>query len=482
MGSITRLLTPVLLAGAVASSTGCGKEAAKDSGTHLITVSNVVTSWSEDGSTRDESSPGPISDAVFSQGLGTASQRDYPGTRNADGSWSAELPRGPYWAKVTGSAPWPRWYEVASGGALLDLGVDQWNQGVPLAATTPVTFDVSGLRPWIAGDELRVYGWNAAAMMASAVALAPGVQAGSITLDWKANWASLVRPADQLWVTQARQAAASDGGVSRSVVAARSVTGVSMTDGAPLTVPVAGMAEPAALGSLALDWRLSQFQAAAQPGVRPGGATVSVWSQPVPAYVAGPTHFLLELTPVATGDHDYGSLSYGRPLPSTWYEVVDVSWTGSVTRTIPGTALTATLKVRVSRLDAAGTAPTPMVPYVGAVTGLRVGGRDAMVPQGGVGLTPTLGWDPPPVGVPTEYIVGLNELRGSGSTASTVLVARINTTGTSFTLPAGLLQAGKTYVIQVTTMRNKIVPGSARAWRVAGPWGSATSWSETIQP
>jgi hypothetical protein len=336
---------------------------------------------------------------------------------------------------------------------------------------------------------IEAQNWDSSSWMwTTAGSIPAGGTAGSTDpVDWGYFSYNLLRPADTLWVTQLAPCARPDlpvGDECYVVAAAGPVSGIEMVDGAAATYAVPTLAPPAAAGSVPVNWSGSRFAAAlSQPVDAWYGSALYVLAQPAPLQVTGASVDLLEVFPGADADVDYGRLDYGRPLPSSFQEYL-WTWTGGmVLRTLPGTALAQAFDVSTWRGDAITRVPETLVPLAGQVTNVRVNGGDALLAQAGVGLTPTISWDPPAVGLATFYAISLWEFAASSATtAGTRPLAYLVQESTSLTIPSGLMAPGRSYLVRIRAVRD---PGTSTAspFRIRSDhWGVSTFLSGTLQP
>ncbi|HEU4533155.1 MAG TPA: hypothetical protein VFS00_03520, partial [Polyangiaceae bacterium] len=130
----------------------------------------------------------------------------------------------------------------------------------------------------------------------------------------------------------------------------------------------------------------------------------------------------------------------------------------------------------------------PLVPVVGLARNVTLNGQPA--PAGaltaGVGLTPTVSFEPPSFGTPTSYRVRVNKIRIDRSNpdnevASAGAVAAIELRGTTVTLPAGLLEAGSSYYVQVEANVREPSP-SGSPFRRGPHTASSTTFTGVFTP
>jgi hypothetical protein len=106
-----------------------------------------------------------------------------------------------------------------------------------------------------------------------------------------------------------------------------------------------------------------------------------------------------------------------------------------------------------------------------------VAGRDALVAQSGVGLTPTLAWTAPALGAPTHHFVTIYEDVGGTLTARAILVA----TGNSVRVPPRVLVPGSVYFAAIVAYDE---PGFdlAAPLRVTSPRTMMPSYTALFTP
>ena len=84
----------------------------------------------------------------------------------------------------------------------------------------------------------------------------------------------------------------------------------------------------------------------------------------------------------------------------------------------------------------------PLVPSIGPPRNVRIGGMPASGSTGG-GLTPTITWDPPSIGVAALYTVSVSQLMEAGGDWTERV--SVSTQTRSVTIPPGLIQPGQLY-------------------------------------
>jgi hypothetical protein len=154
-----------------------------------------------------------------------------------------------------------------------------------------------------------------------------------------------------------------------------------------------------------------------------------------------------------TGDVNLGSLSYNNPFPSSYPIFVAFGDDIMVNYGLTGTTFPAMFLV--SNYTATTTLPTataPLTPLIGPPTAPRINGVSLFTSQTITTTTPTISWSAPTVGTPSTYTVSISYLVASGSSTEAQQVANFTTPHTSLVLPANLLTANGTYVIEISAI------------------------------
>lgn len=101
--------------------------------------------------------------------------------------------------------------------------------------------------------------------------------------------------------------------------------------------------------------------------------------------------------------------SYVDPYPVEWTRAVNVSLVarGSINVPLPDGGTTTVINNGAVQCvwDLAAVNGGTLVPQVGAPRNVQVNGHPSNVPQTGIGLRPTITWDPPASGAPSQYAV-----------------------------------------------------------------------------
>ena len=464
----------------------------------LVTLTRLLTHWAEQGITTQVADP-DVQSIELLQDDGAGGTLRATATAGATaGTWSARLPAGPYWILATRAAGGVL-YVQASADAV-DLGVDVAGRAdvVRADAPTEATLDLLALEPWdTLNDALSLvsYGAQAGALFDSFSAPALPLFDGDVDLfgfafDWSTMVGPLLAASDQLWITQLRFRLNATADLEYLETRTfSSITGLSMESGTPVALTAPDAQFVTGSGQLRLDWRRSQFEAALPPSTSTDlqAHVVSVSAIPAPLEAPSPLGavavplLVTVRSPTSAFDPDFpaGSLPYGTFLPAGWNEVFTASLGLDVTRTAPGAITEAPgLRDQVFRSDAAASAPDPVVPLVGGPLLATIDGADALVAQPGRSTTPTLAWSAPAAGTASSYVVEVHRLAANGTASEVTPVAQFVLTGTSLTLPTGLLAPGQSYLVRLVARSNPADAGGASPFRKGVPYGEAAYWTE----
>jgi hypothetical protein len=127
---------------------------------------------------------------------------------------------------------------------------------------------------------------------------------------------------------------------------------------------------------------------------------------------------------------------------------------------------------------------SPAAPIIGPVRGVTIGGKDAFSSPTGVGLTPTIAWQPPALGTPIEYEVRVLAPGGEDPTYGFLWYAsstfHVPGDRTSLDLPAETLVSGLPYSIAIRAITEPLTADehAAAPRKLALPYG----WADTITP
>jgi hypothetical protein len=465
-----------------------------DGDADTVDPTTVTGSWIDDyvtddgATTRAVSLVSTIIQAHLWDGTSFTTRR---GAGTAAGTYRiADVPVGPYVLQIGAD------YFVTSVRDV-DLGEDKTGRAdVETAASfgTTLTFNLSGLDPWQAGDELELISSGSGAWYHLIQAIAtnpPGAGATTTTgmqLMWIGNALINGGAGDAAFlgqlVPQAGPAGSSYLALARVLQADASFA---MTDGVD-NVIAGALAEAPRSSTIALDWRRSQFAAlaaAVHPDAGVLSAELGVAVQPggLARGPRRPWNHLLHIPPLGVVDDlDLGAVAYADPYPAAWGVFGFASATFAILYQLPGASRTAQSASISVMDDAAVLGAGPIVPVVSPVTGLQINGADARGGATGVGTTPTLSWTAPAAGTPTSYVVGVFEAYVSSGMTSLGNVGGVVTADTSVVVPPGLLTAGRHYVFLVRAMAEPSGDFAAHPFRRSFPVASADAYTNVIDP
>ncbi|MDI1481051.1 hypothetical protein [Polyangium sp. y55x31] len=192
-------------------------------------------------------------------------------------------------------------------------------------------------------------------------------------------------------------------------------------------------------------------------------------------------------TMVFAGDHAQ-TYSYGDPFTDgQTFGSVTITFSKSVRSLLPETtaeSLRGNLTMSAPVEEITG---KPLAPTLGLPQDIKVAGKDTPYDQvtTGVGTTPTITWTAPSLGTPTRYrvtVVDTTDLTDQdGSMSTRRSIAHMYVKSPNVTLPAGILQPGKFYFIQVmATIRDN--DDFAAPFKNAQRSTSATMFTGLVTP
>jgi hypothetical protein len=350
----------------------------------------------------------------------------------------------------------------------------------PITRPSPVTLNVTGLEPWSNASPFRgqFYAVTPQAQGDESVFLtpplpAPGITSLSVTFDWQENvFDGFTRlpdasKGDVTYFIQ-RNTQPMSGGCGGAVTKrfARSTT-FTVPDGGGITAPVD--LQPVSLtNSIATAASFSKF-ATLVPSINPQAlllpdpagltspeAGASLFA--VPGSLSYPDFTGLGVVPrmaayaypSTTADTDCGTLAYGGILDPPFQTMRNFAYLAGVILDADGTDIG--LNPIIGAQEDASKVSNAIEPKLGPVASPRINGKDAFQAQTGVGQTPTLSWSQPKIGSASDYTVNIQMLSGPDTESDVIQIVAGVHGGNSFTLPAGLLKAGKTYVATITAV------------------------------
>jgi hypothetical protein len=236
--------------------------------------------------------------------------------------------------------------------------------------------------------------------------------------------------------------------------ASGSVTGITMTNGMPLTLPSATITPLTSLTAHDVSWNIPNYQSQQiQMAVHPA-ATVSaheyhlgVLGAPASNGWIGWAPDLVTIVQPSGSPMVSVSLSYGNPFPGypTFCNVATL-WT--VSYQLPGTMTAASIPTypMSSHDPSCGTNAGPILTPAQNVKVEGMPWSQSTTMATTTTLTPTLSWTAPQVGKPTRYDLVVWRLGMSAGATTTPSFQALHTTDTSITIPPGVLTSGVNYV------------------------------------
>ncbi|HEY0705238.1 MAG TPA: fibronectin type III domain-containing protein [Polyangia bacterium] len=413
-----------------------------------------------------ESRPRDLSRYVVGAWTGTA-QADYRlGWGTSEGTFVVpNVPPGPFTLDVRSSATASSTAIAASDLRRFDLGSEFFGHPDRLgtrpasAPGTAIELAATNLQPWRASDQLRVE-----TDVGLSHTFSSNQTEGATTQSWLLTYGSALDGpgrGHELQVKQWRATLLPSGGWLRTACSGV-VTQMAATREGQTTKLALALAPLPADELIKVDVRRSQFLKHLA-AMSPGGAqpTVSVTAQRFPpglmdADSLGPTDALIEVPP---GNGDVLIEGAGTTLsPKAWSRSLDVRVEFPISITVPG-SLAPLVAVSVMRIEdeAERLQSAPVVPLLGPVRALSVEGRAAAADQVllGVGLRPAISWSPPELGRPSLYEISVRRIDVRVERSTEVVVAVINTEGTTAIIPGNTLEPGHWYRLVVRAINSE---------------------------
>ncbi|WP_163867481.1 hypothetical protein [Myxococcus eversor] len=351
----------------------------------------------------------------------------------------------------------------------LDLGINRLGRPdvVTLERGPAASLALEGLEPWVdstfPSSGLQFISEQVGLAGAMYPAFADGATSGSAEDVSLSVAGAPVRfeqeKGDRAWVVQRQPRALAplpDGSSREYTSAVRAFQLPPFSNDGSQPIRIQGTLQPVPTRELPLDWRISTFAAiAAEVHPTATHAFSDFRLSPIPFTQAEWIGYSGELL---TFDHsnkagDFNeTLVYGNPYPANWGLVGEAISYFTVPLDIPGTTPFRRLARMSVRDQPSALTAGPIRPRVGSPRGLSVDGADAFT---GLLITPgshVIQWQPPASGSPNAYAVHVYQLRASPR--GTLLSASFYMSGetTSIRLPAGILQSGAYYHLNVAAI------------------------------
>ncbi|MFP2926303.1 fibronectin type III domain-containing protein [Pyxidicoccus sp. 3LG] len=373
---------------------------------------------------------------------------------------------------------------------------------------SPMQLDLSNLAPWVTyGNPVVQQSWlefvSGQLSLAGNIFFYEDPVDGQTSVSSAEAWAwnlsesfPVVEAAkgDSLYVTQLGAMDAGtlpDGGALtlHTVVRSLELAPFDFTPDGVTPLPLGGVMQPVPTRELSVEWRLSEHLAAA------GQMHPSAVSGRPYLFVDGAPHrpedgwlsysgSLVNLPLPAGASHTFTRrLSYGDPFPSSWARIGTVDYSMSYRDVVPdGSGQLFTQSIRTlrtqDRLDDFVTAP--IVPRITPPRGLTIDGLDANVQRQVGAASPVIAWQPPDVGTPTAYHVGLYRLTQSWGTYRSNFQTSLRVPGstTQVRLPPGTLLPGSIYYVEVMAVDITGHAPKHRPFQTLG--GLPQGWARTL--
>ncbi|WP_338871067.1 fibronectin type III domain-containing protein [Myxococcus stipitatus] len=225
-------------------------------------------------------------------------------------------------------------------------------------------------------------------------------------------------------------------------------------------LPVTGKLQPAKMREFPMEWRLpayAHFTSEVHPSAQPTTASFNVAPTPygVDETWIGYAGELLTLRIPQGAIFDFTSrLKFGNPYPSSWGVLSYLSFSYRVTETVPdGSGRTVSLSGTNGGYDMLDNLISgPVVPRVSPPRAVTIDGVKASTPREVGTASPVVAWEPPVLGTPNSYRVGL--FRYDTQLGMTVPSGYLYAPGsvTQVRLPPDMLQPDSIYYLRVTAV------------------------------
>lgn len=415
------------------------------------------------------------------------------GTGFANGTFTLPgVPPGEYFLQVGGN------YFVTTAGAI-DLGASRFarEDALPLAdpASANVHVQLSGMVPWTATDTWQFIAPSVDDFAFGLEVLHPPT-VGATDLDETFSGLDLFpggsaiesAAADPAWVAQLVSTATADAVPYRSLQRLYTAPPFDFVDGQTATLTGA-FSDVSGAATATFDMRNSEFwshRSAITPDVAPqefpGFFVVGQPGGTDAGPIGGSADYVL-YTALSTSDTIVANAAWGE-IPGDFGTAVYAGVSTSKTYLLP-TTTTGPVEAGVVFLQTtlADAIDGPIAPRLTPVRSPEINGSSLFLANSGVGLTPTISWDPPVIGAPTQYVVKIRSLTRDpldSSRTKATLVGFLTTSKTSVTLPPGMLAIDGSYLVKIRAT-DAPFPTSAPS-RTAFPVSKADTLSGIFSP
>jgi hypothetical protein len=409
-----------------------------------------------------------------------------PGVGAVDGSFTiAKVPAGHYWLQFGNDYFW-------TGKSQVDLGFDCL--GRPEAAWAQALtrhLNVAGLNPWQNTDYLEWYSAN----LASDIRVPVGLASLETLLDFPWIYTGTMLDASKGDTAYLAQMTSVPFGsiVTNNLNKIYQVSGVTEIDGqineiggsganfrdVPMTETIEGNVKGASFAAMrpALNPNFTASGTGFDLEVLPFGSSKG-WFGPSPGLIS-------YWGPPLDVDEDDGPLSYGNPFDASWPLVFTFADSVTVAYTVPAVGVVPKFGYTFLNTVTMPTASQPIAPLIGPVTAPQINGVSFFQDQFLNGLTPTVSWNAPTVGTPTEYTITIckwETVAGNDYTCGQYasFIAGFHTKATSFQVPSGILESGQIYFLNIGSRLTAGIDIESSPYRMAFPQAGAESLSGLI--
>ena len=471
--------------------TGCGQQGTP-SASRTITGTCFFTFWLDDGSTTTLADCNGTALSAFGRESSGGWTQVGSTTMTATG-FSVSAPAGDYLlgVKYPSYSYW-EFFETALDGFALGANVVGRSDTLGASSQTIATFNLDGLDPWDANDYVELTSSGGATFKelvypSGGTSLAAGATSASVSFDWYGSLSRLPdgTMGDVVYLHQ--DATLPIPGTEFSYQTATRFAQLPATfavaNGTTQSLDVT-LAPVQETGSLSVDWRISafeQYSADINPNATGVQHLLLVDATPhtlsdKPLLEPGTPDMVLVRLPPGMADQSFVGLPYGQFLPQFWVEYRLTSYTAALAVTAPGAAMAASFSGSIGRYDPLPAPGAPVTPVVTPPRSPRIGSVDAFQSPAGVGTTPTVSWSLPAIGMPTSYTIKIAQpvVAASGGTTFQT-IAFLTTSGTSVSIPPGVLQKGVSYVALITAYVKNPDTSDSAPYRLTYPYAFASA-------
>ncbi|HEV7554109.1 MAG TPA: hypothetical protein VGO00_01575 [Kofleriaceae bacterium] len=347
---------------------------------------------------------------------------------------------------------------------------------------TNVTFDVTGMVPWDAGDTTEVVVGNNGTVVFSPdqqFATPPAIGDTAFTgksIDWSSQPGATLVDASRGDVAMMEQLIAHTSGAETFSTVERAGTagGFSQTDGVASTLSIA--MQPVPQRSHVLRWRGASFDALASSlgaGASSVFATMFIDAEPDAdrfGFYGFAAPDLLLYTPSSLSVSADLAVHYGNPYRSTgraWDEFATVLYFYQVPVQLGDAA--PLLETLVYQANTAVDEDIVIAPRISAV-------RDVQI------APPFVRWQPPTIGHATQYFLTLERLGVADGVTTSETIVQFYTKDRELEIPGTYLESGATYVMKIQAINFGTVDRTTDLFGDGLPFAGVTMITESFTP